>query len=246
MTTPSSQIATGLRSLMHEYETVAHNLANSSTSGFKRRVNSFSAELQRQQRLSEKSGLLAGKISAEETIDYSQGFLTRTDRPLDAALEGTGFITLETPKGPLYTRNGAMSINLLDQLVDSSGRLVAGQNGPIVIPREVGENALQIDSDGTVRAGEEMELGRLRIVEFGAAVDELIPAGHGCFRAPANLTPVAATNTKLRQGSQENSNVQMMQELTSLMTLSRLYEANINVLRKRSETSTAILDVAKA
>lgn len=246
MTTPSSQIATGLRSLMREYETTAHNLSNSSTSGFKRRVNSFSAELQRQQRKSEENNLLVGKINAEETIDYSQGVLTRTDRPLDVALEGSGFLTLETPQGPLYTRNGALAINLLNQLVDSSGRLVAGQNGPIVIPREVGENALKIDVDGTVRGGEEMELGRLRVVEFGDAADELIPAGHGCFRAPEDLAPAAAKNTKLRQGSQENSNVQMMQELTGLMTLSRLYESNINVLRKRSETSTAILEVAKA
>jgi flagellar basal body rod protein FlgG len=247
MSTFSSQIASGLRSLMQEYETTSHNLANSSTSGFKRRVNSFSAELQRQQRLSEERNLLVGKIVAEESIDYSQGQLTRTDRPLDVALEGNGFLTLETPQGPLYTRNGALAINLLNQLVDSSGRLAAGRNGPIVIPREVGENTLKIDADGTVRGGEEgMELGRLRIVEFGDAARELIPAGHGCFRAPEGVPAVAAKNTTLRQGSQENSNVQMMQELTGLMTLSRLYESNINVLRKRSETSTAILEVAKA
>jgi flagellar basal body rod protein FlgG len=245
MTTPSSKIASGLRSLMHEYESVSHNLANSSTSGFKRRVNSFSAELQRQQRLSEQNSLLVGTINAEEQIDFSQGFLTRTDRPLDVALEGKGFIALETQQGPLYTRNGSLSMNILGQLVDSTGRLVAGQSGPITIPQNVSESEIQIAPDGTVRAGE-IELGRIRIVEFGESVSELIPAGHGCFRAPADLTSKAAQETKVRQGAQENSNVQMMHEMTSLMTLSRLYEANLNVLRKRSEISAAILDVAKA
>lgn len=244
MTAPTNQIASGLQALMHEYETVSHNLANSTTSGFKRRVNSFSAELQRQQRLSEERSLLNGRINAEGSIDHSQGFLTRTERPLDVALEGNGFITLETPQGPLYTRNGALTINVLGQLVDVSGRLVAGQNGPIAIPRAVAESDLQINADGTVRAGE-MELGRIRIVEFGEGTDLLNPAGDGCFRAPADLMPVEAAETRLRQGHRENSNVRIMQELTSLMTLSRLYEANINVLRKRRENSATILDVAK-
>lgn len=244
MTVPSSQLASGLRALMHDYETISHNLANSSTSGFKRRINSFSAELERQQRLSEERSLLSGSINAEGSIDFSQGFLSRTERALDVALEGRGFIALETPEGPLYTRNGALTINLLGQLVDASGRLVAGQNGPIAIPRAVSETDLQIGVDGTVRAGE-MELGRIRIADFGNATGELIPAGDGCFRAPADLVPAAAAETKLRQGCRENSNVQMMQELTGLMKLSRLYEANINVLRKRRENSASILDVAK-
>jgi len=245
MTKPTSQIASGLQSLMREYETVSNNLANSSTSGFKRQVNSFSAELQRQQRLSEKNSLLVGTIDTEEQIDFSQGFLTRTERPLDVALEGKGFIALETQQGLLYTRNGSLSMNLLGQLVDSSGRLVAGQNGPITIPQNISESQIKIDVDGTLRAGE-TELGRIRIVEFGDSVNALIPAGNGCFRAPADLVASAAPETKVRQGAQENSNVQMMHEMTSLMTLSRLYEANLNVLRKRSEISTAILDVAKA
>lgn len=245
MTSPASQIATGLRALMNEYDTVANNLANSSTSGYKRRVNSFSAELQRQQRLGEETNLLAGKINASGSIDFSQGVLGRTERPLDVALEGRGFIALETPDGPLYTRNGALTINLLGQLVDSSGRLVAGQNGPIVIPRAVSEGDITIDADGTVSAGE-MQFGQIRIVDFGQALHELQPAGHGCFRAPDDLEPVAVPDTKVRQGAQENSNVKMMQELSGLMTLSRLYEANMNVMKKGRENSATILDVARS
>ncbi len=201
--------------------------------------------MQRQQRLSEETNLLAGKINATGTIDFSQGVLTSTARSLDVALDGKGFIVLETPDGPLYTRDGALSINLLGQLVVSSGRLVAGQNGPIAIPRAVSESDIEIDSDGTMRAGE-IPLGRIQIVDFGAAFDELIPAGHGCFRAPEDLVPVPAENTKLRQGAQENSNVKMMQELTGLMTLSRLYEANINVMKKSRENTSSILDVARS
>ncbi|HDS84153.1 MAG TPA: flagellar hook basal-body protein [Phycisphaerales bacterium] len=244
MTTPISQMATGLQALMNEYETVTHNLANSGTAGFKRRVNAFSAELERQQRLGEERSLLNGRIDAQGAIDFTQGVLTRTERPLDVALEGKGFIALDTPQGPLYTRNGALSINLLNQLVDSSGRLVSGQNGPIVIPNAVMESDIRIDADGTVRT-EEMQMGRIRIVEFGDAVDELTPAGHGCFRAPEDLPPQEAADTRVRQGYKENSNVQMVHELTSLISLSRLYEANINVLRKNRENSATLLEVAR-
>lgn len=244
MTIASSQTATGLQALLHEYQTVSNNLANSSTSGFKRRVSTFSAELQRQQRMSEEHSLLKGQITANNLIDFSQGVLMNTGQPLDVALEGRGFIALETPQGPLYTRNGALSINLLSQLVDTSGRLVAGQNGPIVIPRNTADSDLHIDPDGTIRAGQ-MELGRIRIVEFGDATNELRPAGDGCFQAPEDAAPVPAANTRLRQGHREQSNVQTMKELSSLMMLSRLYETNINVLRKRSENTAAVIDIAK-
>jgi flagellar basal body rod protein FlgG len=244
MTTPVSQMATGLRALMQDYETVTHNLANSSTAGFKRRVNSFSAELARQQRLGEQRSLMNGRIDANGAIDFTQGVLSCTERPLDIALEGNGFIALDTPQGPLYTRNGALSINLLNQLVDGSGRLVSGQNGPIVIPAAVTESDIRIDAGGTVYANE-VELGRIRVVEFGDAIDSLTPAGHGCFKAPQNQVPREATETKVRQGYQENSNVQMVHELTGLISLSRMYEANINVLRKNRENSATLLEVAR-
>lgn len=245
MTQPSSQIASGLRALTREYDTISHNLANSSTSGFKRKINSFSAELQRRQGVGQENSLLSGEIMSQETIDFSQGALTRTGRSLDVALEGKGFIALETPEGTVYTRNGVLSVNILGQLVDTEGRLVAGRNGPISIPRAVSEDDIRIEANGTVRANE-MELGRIQIVEFDGSLNELIPAGHGCFKAPEDMKPVVNPKTKMRQGSQEGSNVKSMQELTGMMSLSRLYESNVNVMRKSRENTASLLDVAKA
>ena len=193
MTTPVSQMATGLRALMQDYETVTHNLANSSTAGFKRRVNSFSAELARQQRLGEQRSLMNGRIDANGAIDFTQGVLSCTERPLDIALEGNGFIALDTPQGPLYTRNGALSINLLNQLVDGSGRLVSGQNGPIVIPAAVTESDIRIDAGGTVYANE-VELGRIRVVEFGDAIDS--DAGRARVLRRPGIKCREATGTK--------------------------------------------------
>ncbi len=244
MTTPANQIASGLQSLMVEYETVAHNLANSGTSGFKRRVNAFSAELQRQQRIGEQHSLLNGSIDLHGSIDFTQGPLKRTEQPLDIALEGPGFIALETPEGPRYTRSGTLSLNPLNQLVDAAGRLVAGQDGPIVIPDAAFAGDVRIDADGTVRT-EQMQFGRIRIVEFGDDLGNLVPAGHGCFRADGQAVGLDAENTRVRQGYQEQSNVQMMHEMTNLMTLTRLYEANVNVLRKHRENSSTLLEVAR-
>lgn len=244
MTTSTNQIASGLQSLMYEYETIAHNLANSGTSGFKRRVNAFSAELQRQQRIGEEHSLLNGQINLQGSIDFSQGMLKRTDQPLDIALEGPGFIALETPEGPRYTRSGTLSINPLNQLVDGAGRLVAGQDGPIVIPPGTFVNEIYIEPDGSVRT-DGVAFGQIQIVEFGDAVGDLIPIGYGSFQAAEQAEPMNAAQTRVRQGYQEHSNVQTMHELTNLISVTRLYEANINVLRKNRENSSALLDVAK-
>lgn len=239
----TSQLASGMSGLVREYETIAHNLANVSTSGYKRKLTSFSLELQRLQRLGAQASELAGRINMHQTIDFSQGQLVATGRPLDVALEGQGFIVLETPEGLRYSRGGALAVNLLGQLVDSSGRLVAGENGPIVIPPTVSESHLSIDADGTVRSNDAV-FGKMRIVEFDKQMDRLLPTG-GCFAAPKDLQPKPATQTRLRQGHLEQANVAPMQELTGLLMVSRLFESHISVLRKRSENSNALLDAAK-
>lgn len=240
----TNQLASGMSGLMREYETIAHNLANVSTGGYKRKITAFSAELQRLQRLGQEASLLAGRIKTQETTDFSQGALVATGRPLDVALEGAGFIALETPDGLRYSRGGALGINLLGQLVDASGRLIAGQNGPIVIPPNVGEDQIIIDADGTVR-GAGAELGQIKMVEFDGDVSRLVAAG-GCFVAPKDLVAKPAAQTRIRQGQLEQANVQPMQELTGLLSLSRLFESHVSVLRKRSENSNALLDAAKS
>ena len=129
MSDPIEATTSSLQALSDQYHTIAHNLANVNTAGYKRRCSSFVQLLQQAQTLSD-IALIADQVS----IDFSQGALTRTGRSLDLGLEGKGFFVLETPEGPLYSRSGVFRTNAEGQLVDSSGRTVAGEAGPIVIP----------------------------------------------------------------------------------------------------------------
>jgi flagellar basal-body rod protein FlgF len=236
----AERIASGLNGLVRQLEVVAHNVANAQTAGFKRRVLTFEQEYQKfLDAMSGARSLRSNPIQTRQGIDFSQGRLVQTGRPLDVALDGRGFLVLQTPDGPLYTRNGCLQINALGQLTDSEGRIVSGRNGPINLPAEAGTANLQISLDGVIEVNG-VQVGQLQLADFGADEQRLLPAGFGVFAAPADVQPAAA-DVKVRQGYQEGSNVQMVQEMVSMMTLSRLYEANMNVLRRQRENSQAVL-----
>jgi flagellar basal body rod protein FlgG len=232
-------------SLMLQYMSVANNIANASTAGYKRSVSSFGAKLDQQVQNLDDASLKSSQVSVTQKIDFSQGQIVSTGRSLDVALEGNGFLTLETPTGPLYTRAGSLDVNSLGQLVDLSGRLVAGDNGPILIPQDVSTSSIQIRADGAVLAGDQ-EVGKLRVVEFRDGTEQLKAIGLGAYQAPDGVTPVPATEVKVRQGCRESSNVQIMKEVVSLMTLSRFYESHMNILKQQRDNSGAMLSVANS
>jgi flagellar basal-body rod protein FlgF len=238
----TGQIPSGMDALMRQYMTTSNNIANASTAGFKRSVSSFSSDLSRQIQNKDAS-LSAGQVKVEDSIDFSQGQVVSTGRPLDIALEGKGFLALDTPTGPLYTRAGSLNVNTLGQLVDAADRLVAGQNGPITIPQDVSTESIQIKTDGTVMAAGQ-EFGKLKIVQFPDGTGSLSPVGFGAWQAPNNVATEPAANTSVRQGFQESSNVRVMEEVVNLMTLSRIYESHMNILKKQNDNSNAMLGVA--
>ena len=239
----TSAIASGLNSLMNEYNSVSHNLANSSTAGYKRRVTTFSTQMQSV--MDGNMSPLAGGIESEDLTDFSQGMLKQTDRPLDIAIDGDGFLTLETAQGRLYSRNGSLQVNILGQLTDLNGHLVAGRNGAITIPKSVNVNDIQINADGVISAGQN-QLGTLEIVQFDKPAADLEPVGNGCYQAGPDRDPKPAENASVRQGYQEQSNDNAVGELTNLLSISRMFEANINYLKKQSQNSSALIEVANS
>ncbi len=245
MVNSTGQIGSSISALMREYSNIAHNLANINTTGFKRKVNSFSLELKGQMSSGPEQSPISGAIRVNEALDFSPGTLLGTSRPLDTCINGKGFFEVETPDGPLYTRNGIFQINSNGQLVDLDGRIVAGTDGPIVIPGGVSELQINIAEDGEISADGTL-LGKLKIVDFKENEQELIPTGKNCFMAPEGVEPGDAENAMIRQGYRENSNVQRMEELVNLIAVSRLYEMNMGLLKKRHENAKAMIDVAKS
>ena len=236
--------ASSLEALTEQYRAITNNLANVNTPGFKRTRTSF------QQLLDQAAAAAAAdeslppqaEVTAISGVDFSQGALSHTGRALDLALGGEGFFVLETPDGPLYTRSGKFHVNVQRQLVDGAGRLVASQGGPITIPPEVSPMAVLVSSDGVLHAGSE-ELGKLQVAQFEHP-SELIPVGSGCFQAPDAAGRKEAENFSVHQGSVESSNVSLVEELIGLITVTRLYQANIKSMTTQDQAMKQILDVA--
>ncbi|MCE5339758.1 MAG: flagellar basal-body rod protein FlgF [Planctomycetaceae bacterium] len=237
----NTQVGSAVEGLTREYNIIANNLANISTAGFKRRCNAFSKLLDAQE--TQNSSGAGNDVSLTSAFDFSQGTFTDTGGTLDAALCGKGFFVIQTAQGPLYTRNGSFHLNTNNQLVDLSGRTVSGANGPITIPTEVHLSQINIGADGTISANGN-QIGKLKIVDFQDSESKLESVGFNCYSAPKDATVTDATNTTVRQGSLENSNVQMVEELVDMITVSRLYEANMKFLAVGSENTKNLIGLA--
>lgn len=241
MSEVTSSVSANLNLLMREFSTITHNMANVNTTGFKRRTNAFATALEAQQaRLDGQEGT---DVDLHPGIDFSQGNLTHTNRPLDLALSGKGFFQLETPAGPLYTRNGVFHLNENNQIVDAENRLVSGQGGPLVIPPTADISTLHVSAQGNIEADGNL-LGRLQVVDFGEDEKTLQSVGISAFQAPVEVIPTDATAVTIKQGYQESSNVQMVPELVGMITVSRLYDANMKYVTAKGEAGESIMSVA--
>ena len=235
-----------LDALTSRYRAVAHNLANANTVGFKKRRSMFAEALAHKEAQATRDGGGGGQVTETSVIDFTQGTALQTGRPLDLCLTGEGFFTLETPQGRLYTRNGAFHINANRQLVDSSGRTVAGANGPISLPAGASPSDVTVSRAGRLSA-RGVALGQLRITQF-AKRGLLRPVGQNTFQASeeAAASDAEGASFAIQQGFQEGSNVTMVEELIDLITVSRLYEANLKSVSKQDDRMDHLLRVAMA
>ena len=217
---------TGLISRTQALETIANNLANTSTSGFRATHNVFSSLLATtgNDQLSELNqdandfGVLSGTH-----LDTSQGALVHTGSELDLAMEGPGYFAVQTADGTKYTRGGNFRISPQGQLITASGDPVSGENGPITI---VGE-PVSISADGTISSNGAIS-GRLKLVEF-APTAQIQSAGGTYYTAPAGAE-IPATNSQVRQGALESSNVKPVTSVVEMISAQREVETMRRVL----------------
>ncbi len=242
MTEFNAQISSSIDNLTREFETVAHNMANVGTAGYKRHCNQFSKILDQMQQGQPVQDPDAPK--AHEFIDFTQGNVVQTGRNLDFAISGKGFFVLETQEGKLYTRHGIFQVNNNGQIVDSSGRTVAGDAGPITIPTTVSQIDLHVSDDGSISANGAM-IGKFSIVNFPEDESKLTPAGYNCFSAPKKANVQPATDFVVKQGFTESSNVKIIEELVDMITVSRLYESAMKMIASKKDTGSSLLDVAR-
>jgi len=221
----------GAISRLTQLETVANNLANAGTVGFKADRAIFhtaleSALLSAKQRPTPGAPGRAFVETQRVVTDQSAGTTSDTGNPLDVAIDGPGFFVVETPGGARYTRAGSFRLDANAQLVTLDGHPVLGEGGPI----EVGTRPVRILHDGSIVDDRQQLLGRLRIEEFDDP-GALVKQGANLFLAPARAVGIPSDNPTLIEHSVEGSNVQPVRELAVLMMLQRAFEANIQVMR---------------
>jgi len=197
---------------------VSNNLANGSTTGFKATRATF--EEVYGDALGHKNETQRHVELDSTYTDFSQGGLRQTHSPLDVAVMGEGFLVVQTPEGERYTRNGSFTLDSNRNLVNLSGFPVVGASGNFEVPE--GE-VVTIAQDGTVAAGE-TQLGKLKVVQFEEP-GNLRRYGHGLWVPHEGMNPVNEENITVQPGWIEQSNVNMIHEMTELIKVNRFYES---------------------
>ena len=207
--------------LMREFSSVANNVANMATTGFKAEHGVFSEYISDIGAGAANPGsatsLSMGKLSAHST-DLSDGGLQMTGGELDMALSGEGFFQVRTPNGERLTRAGHFMLNQDRILVNPQGHAVLGTGGgEIAIPQEAG--SIQVGRDGTISA-DGVELGRVGV--FTAEATSLRREGNNLWTGQ-NIQTVEEPN--IASGFLEQSNVNPVLEMARMIEVQRHYDA---------------------
>ncbi len=217
----------GLMARTEQLDTVASNLANSSSAGFRGQKNVFGTVLAQASHHGRFSALNQATNSygvlSGTALDQTQGTLTTTGNSLDVALEGPGYFKVQTANGVAYTRNGSFRLSSSGQLSTASGDAVLGVNGPLSLPN----GAATISADGTISSSGAI-VGKLKVVNFPP---ETVPVSQGdaYYAAPVDQEQPVPT-TAVRQGSLESSNVSPVSGVVELINAQRAAETMRRVL----------------
>jgi len=231
----------GAKATMQRQETLANNLANVSTVGFRAELAAFRAVPV------EGSGASTRVYSLESTPGYdaTPGQVAATGRNLDVAMQGAAWLAVQGLDGTeAYTRGGALDVNADGNLVTVSGLTVLGDGGPIQIPPDT---RIGIAADGTVSStdvnGHSTSVGRLKLVTpegpLTRGVDGLFRGGGGDLSADLLA--------RLQDGALEGSNVSAVETMVAMIAAARQFEAQMKSLttaESNDKTASQLLSVS--
>ncbi len=230
--------ATSMDAAVQRHEMAAENLANIQMPGFRRRVMSQSTfdtvmSPLDPQRSGASSSRLLGTASSPVRFDFSQGALEETKRPLDVAITGDGFFTVEGSEGPLYTRNGSFHVAPDGTLTTIDNLPVLSGGRPIVLPDGATTENIEIARDGRMYSNDQ-EFAQLDVVQF-TDPDVLTAAGATLFAAPPETLPQPSA-AELQQGRLERANTSSIDEMINIIAGMRNYEASQKALNTIAES----------
>jgi flagellar basal-body rod protein FlgF len=218
----------------------ANNMANANTTGFR-------ADFEQARAMSVFYGdglpTRVYALSESPATDFAAGSLTETGRDLDVAVQGQGWLAVQGIDGrEAYTRAGSLHVNAAGQLTTANGQLVLGEGGPVSLPPF---ETIQIGEDGTITVRELgqapnalAQVGRIKLVNPDSA--QLRKGEDGLMRYTGEEPTLKADpNVRLQHGFLEGSNVNVVDEFTSVISLARQFDLHMKMMRTVEENSTS-------
>ena len=233
--------------LERQMDVVANNVANINTNGFKADRSLFEEFLTSRAHEDNFAGRdrRVSFVQDRGTFkDFAQGASELTKNPLDVAIDGAGFLVVQTPGGERYTRDGGLKINNQGQLVNSSGFPVLGGSGPIVFQPTDKEITIAADGNVTVVEGTnrvDSVRGKLRLVSFADA-QKLVKEGSNLYAAGPGIGPQADAASKVRQGFVEKSNVNSVLEMSRMIEVTRAYTSISAMLQQQGDMRKSAIE----
>ena len=234
---------TGARENMLAQQIHSNNLANVSTTAFK-------SDFEQARAMRVMGDGYESRVYAQTErpgTDFESGTLMETGNKLDVAIDGQGWIAVQTPEGgEAYTRAGNLQFNALGQLVNGSGLPVLGNGDvPIQIPSS---SQVQISDDGTINilpdgdnATDLVQVDRIKLVNPDPST--VYKGVDGLMRVDGGLPQLPDLTVRVRSGYLETSNVNAVAELTDIISLSKQFEIQISMMNKAEENSSAAASI---
>ena len=227
--------AAGMAAQQQRLDAVANDLANANTTGYKHQRVGFRDLVYDQTGRSSAQGVRTGSGAAavDAGRSFGQGVLQRTDRSLDVALQGEGFLRVKLADGrEALTRDGGLHIDGARNLTTSTGAFV---QPAIKVPEGVSEDQVSIGPDGTVLAAGN-RIGRLDIVTVRSQAGLLSVGNNAFVTTPTSGPAIAAPRaTTLTQGALESSNTDMAEAMVSMIESQRAFQLTSKAISTADE-----------
>ncbi len=225
----------GAKENMHGISVRANNLANTGTAGFKADFEQARA----MQAFGEGLPSRVFSLTEQPGQNFDAGSIILTERELDVAVQGDGWVAVQAPDGnEAYNRGGNLQISAQGMLETASGLPVMGDNGPIQLPVPLAK--VEIAQDGTVSVlpqgapGDAMAVaGRIKLVR--PLNSEMEKGNDGLFRRKDGQIADASINVSLLSGAIETSNVNAVGEMTYMISLQRQFELQVKMMKSAEE-----------
>jgi len=211
--------ASGAAVTLNALSSIADNIANLGTPGFKRLLNDAEAAG------GNGSPYQFALPQASPTIDTSQGPIQATNNPMDVAVTGPGFITVQGPNGIAYTRNGTLGVQP-DGTLTAAGYPVLSSSGGTILIKTPGN--VVIGGDGTINLNGN-PVGRIGIADPSGV--KMVALGANLYRGANGEELPPATNTQMHQGFLEGATGSEMGEITSMLSMMRNYESSMKAVQ---------------